>query len=72
MFINLYPLGSKMPCFEHADISVLLKKFEERFHSKKSDTELVKVLDDIIKASYNNFWTNKYDAYQKLTNGILP
>lgn len=61
-----------MPCFEHADISLVLKKFEERFYEKKNDTELTKIVDYLIKASNNNFWTNKYDSYQKLTNGILP
>ena len=61
-----------MPCFEHADANLVIKKFEERFYAKKSDFELTKILDDLIKSSYNNFWTNKYDSYQKLTNGILP
>jgi len=61
-----------MPCFEHADVNQLIRKFEERFHAKKSDSEFNKILEDLIKSSYNNFWTNKYDTYQKLTNGILP
>jgi phosphatidylinositol kinase/protein kinase (PI-3 family) len=59
-----------MPCFEYADINQVLKKFEERFYEKKNDCELTKVVDDLIKASNNNFWTNKYDSYQKLTNVI--
>jgi len=61
-----------MPCFEHADINQLIKKFEERFYAKKSDSELTRIIEDLIRSSYNNFWTNKYDSYQKLTNGILP
>lgn len=61
-----------MPCFEFVDVNLLIKKFEDRFFVKKSDTDLGKILDDLIKSSNNNFWTNKYDSYQKLTNGILP
>jgi phosphatidylinositol kinase/protein kinase (PI-3 family) len=61
-----------MPCFEHAEINQILKKFEERFYEKRNDCELTKIVDDLINASYNNFWTNKYDSYQKLTNGISP
>lgn len=61
-----------MPCFENTEISMVLMKFRERFHERKSDMELQKILDDLIYTSYNNFWTNKYDYYQKITNGIIP
>lgn len=61
-----------MPCFENADINLIINKFIERFHSRKGEAELVKIINDMIYMSYDNFWTNKYDTYQKLTNGILP
>ena len=61
-----------MPCFENNDINNVMNKFRERFHEKKSENDLIKLIDDLIKSSYNNFWTNKYDLYQKLTNGIIP
>lgn len=61
-----------MPCFENVDVNVVIQKFRERFFESKPDSEIKKNLDDLINCSYNNFWTNKYDYYQKLTNGIAP
>ena len=61
-----------MPCFENTEIALVIQKFRERFCEKISETNLKKVINDLIYASYNNFWTSKYDYYQKLTNGILP
>jgi phosphatidylinositol kinase/protein kinase (PI-3 family) len=61
-----------MPCFENTDINQVIQKFRDRFYELSSETSLKKVVDDLINSSYNNFWTNKYDSYQKLTNGIMP
>ena len=61
-----------MPCFENTDVHIVIQKFRERFHEKSSETNLKKIIDDLIDTSNNNFWTNKYDYYQKLTNQILP
>jgi phosphatidylinositol 4-kinase len=61
-----------MPCFENVDVSIVLQKFRERFHETKSENEIKRILDELIYTSYDNFWTNKYDYYQKLTNGIIP
>jgi len=61
-----------MPCYENGDVNLTIAKFKERFHERKSEIELKKIIDDLIKQSFNNFWTNKYDSFQKLTNGILP
>ncbi len=61
-----------MPCFENTDINLVISKFRERFYELSSETSLKKIVDDLINTSYNNFWTNKYDYYQKLTNDILP
>jgi phosphatidylinositol kinase/protein kinase (PI-3 family) len=61
-----------MPCFENVEINIVLQKFRDRFCEKVSEINMKKVLDDLIYSSYNNFWTNKYDYYQKLTNGIIP
>lgn len=61
-----------MPCFGFQVAKTLLKKFEERFFANKSDKDLAKVLEDLINSTYDNFWTNKYDFHQKLTNGISP
>jgi phosphatidylinositol kinase/protein kinase (PI-3 family) len=61
-----------MPCFEKGDINTIINNFKERFHTKKSEPEYRKFVNEIVNQSNNNFWTNKYDSFQKLTNGILP
>ena len=64
--------GSKMPCFDNKNCADIFLKFKERFYPEKEDEEFIKVVDDMINWSYDNFRTNQYDNYQKLTNGILP
>ena len=73
MMISLiYFLGSKMPCFANADINLVISKFEERFNLNKSESEYIKVVDDLIYNSLDNWRTNQYDYFQKLTNDIRP
>ena len=64
--------GSKMPCFFKKNIEDIFKNFRERFHTDKKDEDFIKIVDDMIYASYDNFRTNQYDNFQKLTNGIIP
>ena len=64
--------GSKMPCFFKKNIDEIFKSFRERFYADKKDEEFIKIVDDMIYASYDNFRTNHYDNFQKLTNGIIP
>ena len=64
--------GSKMPCFFKKNIDEIFKSFRERFYADKKDEEFIKIVDDMIYASYDNFRTNQYDNFQKLTNGIIP
>jgi phosphatidylinositol kinase/protein kinase (PI-3 family) len=61
-----------MPCFENVEIGVVIHNFEKRFHAKKNEKELNLIIEDLIKKSYDNFWTKKYDSFQKMTNGIYP
>lgn len=61
-----------MPCFENTDVRSVIQKFRDRFHEKVSEVNLKNIINELIHSSYNNFWTNKYDYYQKLTNGIVP
>ena len=63
--------GSKMPCFDGKNVQEILQKFRERFYTKKKDEDFNKIVDDLINLSYDNFRTNQYDNYQKITNGIL-
>ena len=64
--------GSKMPCFYNKNIDDIFKRFRERFYEDKKDEEFIQIVDDMINISYDNFRTNQYDNYQKLTNGIIP
>ena len=64
--------GSKMPCFDGKDIQEIFQKFRERFYTNKKDEDFIKIVDELIDISYDNFRTNQYDNYQKLSNGILP
>ena len=69
--VEIMSKGSNMPCFEGKNIQEILKKFRERFYIKKKDEDFIKIVDDLIDLSYDNFRTNQYDNYQKITNGIL-
>ena len=64
--------GSKMPCFFKKNKDDIFQKFRERFYENKKDEEFIKIVDDMINISYDNFRTNQYDNFQKLTNGIIP
>ena len=64
--------GSKMPCFFKKNKEDIFQKFRERFYEDKKDEEFIKIVDDMINLSYDNFRTNQYDNFQKLTNGIIP
>ena len=63
--------GSKMPCFDNKNISEILQSFRGRFYADKKEEDFIKIVDDLIDWSFDNFRTNQYDNYQKLTNGIL-
>ena len=62
--------GCSLPCFTK-DMDYTLSQFRERFLFGKTTDELRVAVDLIIENSINSFWTNQYDNYQKLTNGIL-
>ena len=64
--------GGKMPCFENKDIDTIIQRLRERFHERTNDYEFTKIVDDLIYASKDNFWTDKYDKFQQITNGIMP
>ena len=46
-----------MPCFENVDVNIVIQKFRDRFYEKKSENDFSKIVDDLIYASCNNFWT---------------
>jgi hypothetical protein len=61
-----------MPCFASGDIPGIISRFTERFHLSKGESEYIKVVDDLILNSYDNWRTVQYDNYQKFTNDICP
>ena len=74
-FVNLIEImakGSVMPCFENKNIKDIIYKFRQRFYVDKKEEDFIRIVDDLVCSSKNNFWTRKYDYFQKLTNGIIP
>ena len=63
--------GSKMPCFDNKSSSEIFQSFRQRFYVDEKEENFIKIVDDLIDWSYDNFRTNQYDNYQKYTNGIL-
>lgn len=61
-----------MPCFNNNDTTLIINRFIERFHMNKSEIEYVKLVDELINNSMNNWRTVQYDNFQKLTNDIRP
>jgi hypothetical protein len=61
-----------MPCFNNVDTNLIISRFVERFHMNKSELEYIKIVDEIINSSLNNWRTDYYDYFQKLTNDIRP
>ena len=61
-----------MPCFNNDDIPGTIRQFVERFNMNKSENEYIKIVDDLIYNSFNNWRTVQYDNFQRLTNDIRP
>jgi phosphatidylinositol kinase/protein kinase (PI-3 family) len=61
-----------MPCFYNNDNASVILKFIERFHANKSESEYIRIVDELIYNSLNNWRTTQYDYFQKLTNDIRP
>ncbi|KAG6618883.1 phosphatidylinositol kinase (PIK-H2) [Phytophthora cinnamomi] len=64
--------NSTFPCFQGRDVSRDLQKLRGRFLIHCSTEKTVKAVVKMIRASYKNKWTKRYDQFQKITNGIVP
>ena len=62
----------KMPCFNGRSKKEILDKFRGRCCLGKSEVECVKIVDDLVEKSINNWRTTQYDNFQQLSNGIRP
>ncbi|OQR88833.1 phosphatidylinositol kinase (PIK-H2) [Thraustotheca clavata] len=63
---------STFPCFQNRDVLRELTKLRERFAESLTIDQTVKLAMKLIKLSYKNKWTKRYDKFQKITNGIMP
>ncbi|EGZ05670.1 phosphatidylinositol 3 and 4-kinase-like protein [Phytophthora sojae] len=64
--------NSTFPCFQGRDVSRDLQKLRGRFLLHCSTEKTVKAVVKMMRASYKNKWTKRYDQFQKITNGIVP
>ncbi|GMF09630.1 unnamed protein product [Phytophthora lilii] len=64
--------NSTFPCFQGRDVSRDLQKLRSRFLLHCSTEKTVKAVVKMVRASYKNKWTKRYDQFQKITNGIIP
>ncbi|EEY67052.1 phosphatidylinositol kinase [Phytophthora infestans T30-4] len=64
--------NSTFPCFQGRDVSRDLQKLRNRFLLQCSTEKTVKAVVKMIRVSYKNKWTKRYDQFQKITNGIVP
>ncbi len=59
-------LGSGLPCF----IPETVAHLRERFVLERSEREAADFMRELIKKSYSNYLTGRYDWFQNVTNGI--
>ena len=57
-------------CFQYKSKNEIIKTFYLKFMFNKSHKEVEENVNMLIKDSFNNFWTNQYDNFQKIMNGI--
>jgi phosphatidylinositol 4-kinase len=62
--------NANLLCFQYKSKNEIIKTFYLKFMFNKSDKEVQENVNMLIKDSYNNFWTNQYDNFQKIMNGI--
>jgi phosphatidylinositol kinase/protein kinase (PI-3 family) len=63
---------SSFPCFANRDGVKELQRLRERFAEHLTLEQTAKHATKLVKLSYKNKWTKRYDKFQKMTNGILP
>ena len=59
-----------LKCFASQNYEEVIKVFQSKFLFNMKSEDIEKYVDKLIQESYNNFWTEKYDYFQYLTNGI--
>lgn len=69
ILIRMLAPGSALPCFRDFDRAI--NEFKDRFHLSKTDEKCIALIDQLVSIAANNWRTNRYDAFQKYSNGIL-
>ena len=72
-FITIMMKESVMPCFRNPD--TILSELEARMRvtglaQGTQRNEMAELADRIVRSSTNNFFTNQYDNFQKMTLNI--
>lgn len=74
-FVTLVEIASKsvkMPCFNGKNTNEIIENLKTKFNLSLSEVEVIKLVDELIEKSKDNWFTTQYDKFQKLSNGILP
>ncbi|KAG7392628.1 Phosphatidylinositol 4-kinase beta [Phytophthora pseudosyringae] len=72
ILVEIMMHNSTFPCFQGRDVSRDLQKLRSRFLLHCTTEKTVKAVVKMIRTSYKNKWTKRYDQFQKITNGIVP
>jgi phosphatidylinositol 4-kinase len=62
--------GGALPCFS-GNVEATVASMRERFYLNITDEACMEKIVELIDSSINNWRTNTYDSFQRLTNGIL-
>ncbi|RLN99301.1 hypothetical protein DYB28_014185 [Aphanomyces astaci] len=69
-FVELFTHG--FLALQNRDVVKDLQKLRDRFVETLPMDDTVEHAVKLVKLSYKNKWTKRYDQFQKITNGILP
>jgi len=69
LFIEMLRPGNNLPCFR--DFDRALSDFRDRFHPTLTDEKCMSKVNELVESASDNWRTNKYDAFQRYSNGIL-
>lgn len=72
VLVEIMMRKSRFPCFQGRDTNDILTKLQERFNTDFTKQQTVAQSMKLIKTSYKNKWTARYDTFQRITNGIMP
>lgn len=68
--IQIMKNGCEMPCFVSDYFETKISEFKQRFYSVNNE-DYYTYARNLVTESSNSWRTNKYDSFQKFSNGIL-